>query len=132
MDAITVFEADTDASPYSSSTTFVTGKAVEKCALELRERICMLGAKLLGCEKEQVEFDGKRVFLLESVENEEIPSAGRIEKRPAGEAVSVSLQDIVITSMCGNDIALETTCIHSSQVSPPPFMVGAAEVELDS
>ncbi len=61
---IVVFGADTDASPYdsgsyASSTTYVTGKAVEDCALKLREQICRLGAKLLGCEKEQTEFDGK-------------------------------------------------------------------------
>lgn len=117
VEAVTVFGADTDASPYdsgsyASSTTFVTGKAVEKCALELRERICKLGAKLLGCERNQVEFDGKRVYRME-------------------ENAFVSLQDIVVASMCGNDIALETTYTHSSQVSPPPFMVGAAEIELD-
>ena len=49
-DDISVFGADTDISPYdsgsyASSTTYVTGKAVEKCALELRDRIEKLGAK---------------------------------------------------------------------------------------
>ncbi len=32
--------------------------------------------------------------------------------------------------MCGNGIALEATVTNSSP-SPPPFMVGAAEVEVD-
>ena len=33
--------------------------------------------------------------------------------------------------MCGNDIALSVTNTHTSPISPPPFMVGAAEVEVD-
>ena len=64
LDNITTLSADTDWSPYdsgsyASSTIYVTGKATEKCALELRGKICALGAKLLGCDKEQVSFDGR-------------------------------------------------------------------------
>ena len=33
--------------------------------------------------------------------------------------------------MCGNDIALVTSYTHSSPISPPPYMVGAAEIEVD-
>jgi CO/xanthine dehydrogenase Mo-binding subunit len=117
LDRIAVFGADTDASPYdsgsyASSTTYVTGKAVEQCALELRERICQLGAKLLGCEVRQVEFDGEWVSL-------------DAEHR-------VSLMQVATASMAGNDISLETSKTHSSPLSPPPFMVGAAEIELDT
>ncbi len=116
---IVVFGADTDASPYdsgsyASSTTYVTGKAVEDCALKLREQICRLGAKLLGCEKEQTEFDGKRVRCIEGAEK------------------SVSLQEIAAASMCGSEIPLQETATHSSPISPPPFMAGAAEVEVDT
>ena len=117
VEAITVFGADTDASPYdsgsyASSTTYVTGKAVEKCALALRERICLLGARLLDRPQEQVEFDGKQVYVL-------------------GGGGAVSLPEIVVASMCGHDVALETTYTHSSPLSPPPYMVGAAEIEVD-
>ena len=67
LDNIAVFGADTDTSPYdsgsyASSTTYVTGKATEKCAMKLREQICKLGAELLGCPADAVEFDGKVVF----------------------------------------------------------------------
>ena len=44
---------------------------------------------------------------------------------------SVSLAKIVSASMCGHDIALEVTESHTSAGSPPPYMVGAAEVEVD-
>lgn len=116
---IVVFGADTDASPYdsgsyASSTTYVTGKAVEDCALKLRERICRLGAKLLGCEEEQAEFDGERVRCIQEPEK------------------SVSLQKIAAASMCGNEIPLQETATHSSPISPPPFMAGAAEIEVDT
>ena len=43
----------------------------------------------------------------------------------------MSLKDIANSSMCGNTLALEVTEMHSSPVSPPPFMVGMAEVEVD-
>ena len=33
--------------------------------------------------------------------------------------------------MCGSDIALQVTESHSSPVSPPPYMAGAIEIELD-
>ena len=44
---------------------------------------------------------------------------------------SVSLIDIGTKSMCGNGCALEATESNSSPTSPPPFMAGAVEIELD-
>ena len=116
-DDITVFGADTDISPYdsgsyASSTTYVTGKAVEKCALELKSRIENLGAKLLKCDVDDVTYENKLV---------RCDSTGE----------TVSLADISTASMCGNDISLSVTYTHSSPISPPPYMVGAAEVEVD-
>lgn len=121
LDNITTLSADTDWSPYdsgsyASSTTYVTGKATEKCALELRGKICALGAKLLGCDKEQVSFDGREVRI------EEGESAGK----------TISLSDIATASMNGNSIELQATVTHSSEISPPPYMVGAAEIEVDT
>lgn len=121
LDNITTLSADTDWSPYdsgsyASSTTYVTGKATEKCALELRGKICALGAKLLGCDKAQVSFDGKEV---------------RVEEGE-NEGKTISLSDIATASMNGNSIELQATVTHSSEISPPPYMVGAAEIEVDT
>lgn len=121
LDNITALSADTDWSPYdsgsyASSTTYVTGKATEKCALELRGKICALGAKLLGCDKEQVSFDGREVRV------EEGENAGK----------TINLSDIATASMNGNSIELQATVTHSSEISPPPYMVGAAEIEVDT
>lgn len=65
IDAITVLGADTDSSPYdsgsyASSTTYLTGKATERCALRLREQICKLGAELLGVRRMQWNLTEKR------------------------------------------------------------------------
>ena len=119
FDDITVFGADTDTSPYdsgsyASSTTYVTGKAVEKCALKLRKQICKLGAEILNCDESAMDFDGKFVF-----------AAADPEKK-------VSLEDLVYTSTNGHMVALEATETHTSPLSPPPYMVGAAEIELDT
>ena len=121
LDNITTLSADTDWSPYdsgsyASSTIYVTGNATEKCALELRGKICALGAKLLGCDKEQVSFDGRKVRV------EEGENAGK----------TISLSDIATASMNGNSIELQATVTHSSEISPPPYMVGAAEIEVDT
>ena len=118
LDHISVYGADTDVSPYdsgsyASSTTYVTGKAVEKCALKLREQICKLGAELLDCAPEETAFDGKNVFV------DADPSRRK------------TLAEIAAASQFGHMVPLEITETHTSPLSPPPYMVGAAEIELD-
>ena len=151
VDEITVFGADTDTSPYdsgsyASSTTYVTGKAVEKCALQVREQICKLGAQMMNCPENEVVFDGKVVrrekksavdpekaagiHVVDERENSN-PPPENVENLGSAEKQQVSLADIATASMCGNGIALEATVTNSSPISPPPFMVGAAEVEVD-
>ena len=117
LDQIAVRGVDTDQSPYdtgsyASSTTYVTGMAVVKTCEKLREKILETGAALLGLPKEQVEFDGKRVFHLES-------------------GKQVTLSEIGYASYEGHSRCLSASESHSSPVSPPPFMVGMAEIDLD-
>ena len=111
------FGADSDASPYdsgsyASSTTYVTGKAVERACEQLKENLCAIAAQMMDCKPEDVEFTGKGVRRLDG----------------GGE---VSLMDIATKSMCGNAIPVQVTYTHTSPVSPPPFMVGMAEIEVD-
>ena len=121
IDAITVLGADTDSSPYdsgsyASSTTYLTGKATERCALRLREQICKLGAELLGVPADAVEFDGKEVFTTE---------------KAGDETKKIALADIATASMYGHEISLEVTESRTAHISPPPFMAGAVELEID-
>ena len=117
VDQVSVFGADSDASPYdsgsyASSTTYVTGKAVELACDELKQSICKIAAELLNCEPGELEF------------------AGSVVRRVDGSA-EVSLFDIATKSMCGNNTAAQATASHCSPVSPPPYMVGMVEIELD-
>lgn len=117
LDDIAVSGADTDTSPYdsgsyASSTTYVTGMAVTRAGEELKKRIVRQAAKMLKCEVDKVDFDGH---------------IARSDK--TGE--EVTLAAIGAGAMCGSDIALQVTESHSSPVSPPPYMAGAVEIELD-
>lgn len=116
-DEIIVTGADTDTSPYdsgsyASSTTYITGRAVEKACRKLQQRILEEGARMLECSVEALEFDGGRVRNLED---------GR----------EVTLEQVATSSMCGSNTALQAVESNSSSVSPPPFMAGMVEIELD-
>ena len=61
VDDVAVFGADTDASPYdsgsyASSTTYVTGKAVELACDKLKKKLCAIAAGMLGCEQDEMVF----------------------------------------------------------------------------
>ncbi|MBR2894270.1 MAG: molybdopterin-dependent oxidoreductase, partial [Oscillospiraceae bacterium] len=62
VDDVAVFGADTDVSPYdsgsyASSTTYITGKAVEKACTDLKKRICSIAAGMMNCGEEEVTFE---------------------------------------------------------------------------
>ncbi len=116
-DEIFVSGADTDTSPYdsgsyASSTTYVTGQAVVKASTELEKRIRKLASQMLECEIEDVEFDGKQA-------------------RDIKTGKSVTAEEIGYKAQCFNDFALQVTESYTSPVSPPPYMAGAVEIELD-
>ena len=61
VEEIEVFGADTDASPYdsgsyASSTTYLTGRAVEMACEELKNNMCQIAAGMMDCEVSDVEF----------------------------------------------------------------------------
>lgn len=117
VDDVAVFGADTDASPYdsgsyASSTTYITGKAVERACIDLKKRICEIAAEMFGCAVEEVVFEKGQVRRINTEE-------------------TVSLTDIAYKTQVGNVKAAEATATHSSPVSPPPYMVGMVEIELD-
>ncbi len=117
VDDVAVFGADTDVSPYdsgsyASSTTYITGKATEKACMDLKKRICAIAAEMMNCAEDEVEFESNRVRRINTDQ-------------------TVSLTDIAYKAQKFNTIAAESTATHSSPVSPPPYMVGMVEIELD-
>ena len=114
---VAVFGADTDASPYdsgsyASSTTYITGKAVEKACDELKKQIRTIAAGMMGCCMDETVFDGRQV-------------------RRLGCDQAVSLTDIAYKAQLGSCNSAVSTATHCSPISPPPFMVGMVEIELD-
>ena len=117
VDDIVVHGVDTDISPYdsgsyASSTTYLTGMAVVRTCEKLRKKIIERAAVYLECVPEELEFDGK------IVSNED-------------GSKSISLKDIGNKIMCFSDESLMASDTQTSPVSPPPYMAGIAEIEID-
>ena len=117
VDDVAVFGADTDVSPYdsgsyASSTTYITGQAVVKSCEELKKQICVIAAEMMGCKADEVEFTGACVRRINTDQ-------------------TVSLTDIAYKAQFCNTTPAESTATHTSPVSPPPYMVGMVEIELD-
>lgn len=115
VDNVVVFGVDTDISPYdsgsyASATTYATGTAVVHACEALRRKIRAFGAEVLGEEPENVEFDGEFVY------------SGKKK---------ISLGEIAVQATLGSSHELQVTRNYSSPISPPPYMVGMAEVEID-
>ena len=115
---IIVHSVDTDVSPYdpgsyASSTTYVTGMAVVKAAAELQGRIVAAAAQMLETTPEDIEFDGQ---VCRSLAN------GR----------ELDLLKIGSMSVVGPERRqLTGYATFGSPISPPPYMAGFAEVEVD-
>ena len=117
VDDVTVFGADTDASPYdsgsyASSTTYLTGKAVEKACTDLKKQMCAIASSLLECDEDEIIFE-----------------EGKLSRINTDQAVTIS--ELGTKSQLNNSIIPQASASHSSPVSPPPFMVGMVEIELD-
>ena len=117
VDNIVTFGVDTDASPYdsgsyASSTTYITGTAAVKAAEELRQKIAKAGAKYLQCPENEVAFDGTTLTCVSN-------------------GATITLKELANNLQGGSDGWLTATAGHCSPVSPPPYMVGMVEIDLD-
>jgi CO/xanthine dehydrogenase Mo-binding subunit len=112
VEQISVSGVDTAVSPYdsgsyASSTTYLTGTVVIRTCETLIDKIRTNGARHMGCPVDDVIFDGAGVHRTDGSE-------------------AMRLAELV---QAGADLsALESYC---SPVSPPPFAVGMAEIEID-
>ena len=118
VDNIITQSVDTDASPYdtgsyASATTYVTGMAVVKTCEELKKQILREAAVLLDVEEEHITFDGSMLRAVE--DDKEITLAEFANRCFAG----------------GKGACLIASASHCSPTSPPPFMAGIAEVDVD-
>jgi len=117
LDNIIVHAADTDISPYdpgsyASSTTYVTGMAVVQAAQDLKGKLLEHAAKFLAVDREQIQFDGE---LLQTKDGTK----------------SISVEKLAQALVMGSGRQLTGQATYGSPVSPPPFIAGFAEVEVD-
>ena len=117
VDDIIVHGVDTDQSPYdtgsyASSTTYITGGAVIKTCETLKEKILDEASKLLECKRENLEFEGGKIFSLEDDKE-------------------ITLKDFANRSYIAGIKTISASETNYSPVSPPPFMVGMVETEID-
>ena len=121
---IVVSGVDTDVSPYdsgsyASSTTYVRGMAVVKACRELREKIIAQGAELLGIPGQKQQTLTAPVFM------------------PRTKITQMMGQQVFHSRIYPQNVCAvrawlwKPTVSHSSPTSPPPFMCGMAEVEVD-
>jgi CO/xanthine dehydrogenase Mo-binding subunit len=118
VDDIVTRGVDTDTSPYdsgsyASSTTYLTGKAVELTCQSLIKRMKARAAVVFGIDQSE-----GLVFTGQSIDD---PETGK----------TITIKDLGNGAMCGNDIALEATESHHSLTSPPPYMASVATLDID-
>lgn len=124
VEKIIVTSSDTDHTPfdtgaYASSTTYLSGHAVRKCALNIKEQVLKVGADLLGISVSEAEVDDFRV----------VAKATKGKEKPA----EVSFAEICQSSLYQkNQFQIQATASHVSPKSPPPFAAHFVEIEVDS
>ncbi|MEK7744794.1 MAG: molybdopterin cofactor-binding domain-containing protein, partial [Elusimicrobiota bacterium] len=115
---IIVTSSDTDLTPfdvgaYASSTTYISGNAAKKAALDAREKIVRVAAKILDEKPEDIRLEGGKA----------VGKSGR----------ACALSEVANTSLYYHDQhQIIGTASHYSKFSPPPFAAHFAEVEVDT
>ena len=118
LEDVLVYSSDTDFTPfdvgaYASSTTYISGGAVQKAATEVREQIFERAALMLAVDREGMRLKDRHVVTKDG-------------KR-------VSLEEVALHSLHTQDQRqIMSTASHMSMASPPPFGAQFAEVEVDT
>jgi CO/xanthine dehydrogenase Mo-binding subunit len=118
VEKMIVLSSDTDLTPfdvgaYASSTTYISGGAVEKCAVRMVDELRRVAAEALGADA---------ASLVHEPASFRDPASGK----------SFTYEEIGYRSTYSiNQWQLQTNASHTSDVSPPPFITQIAEVEVD-
>lgn len=116
VDDIVVYSSDSDLTPfdtgaYASSTTYVSGNAVYKAGLKMKEMLLEEAALALGVKKETIEYDGKTFI------------SGNKE---------ITINNLSNRLYYNEDQKqLTATDSYVGTKSPPPFMAGYVEIDVD-
>ena len=117
IEDILVKSSDTDFTPfdvgaYASSTTYISGEAVRKCALKIKDQILSTASEMSKQPVKSLKINDKKVIW---------------------DNGSINLGDICTYAMYQeNQFQIQATASNISQVSPPPFSAHFVEVEIDT
>jgi putative selenate reductase molybdopterin-binding subunit len=119
LEDIIVYSSDTDFTPfdkgaYASSTTYISGEAVRKAALDAAEQIKTHAARMLGLDSaDGAELRNRHVVFPDSI--------------------ALSLEQVALSSLHQQEQhQIIASASHTSYASPPPFAAQFAEVTVDS
>ena len=117
VDKVIIYSSDTDLTPfdvgaYASSTTYVSGNAALKAALKMKGMLIKEAANYLNVKEEEIVFDGDKFTSKDKV---------------------LTLSDMANRLYYNeNQHQLTATESYVGHKSPPPFMAGYVEIELDT
>ncbi len=118
VDKIIVYSSDTDFTPfdvgaYASSTTYISGGAVLKCARKIKEEILKVASEMLNVPQDALCIENGNVYTKDGTQK-------------------ISFSDIAIYALyTKNQHQIQAVGSHIGLESPPPFMAQFAEVEVD-
>jgi putative selenate reductase molybdopterin-binding subunit len=119
LEDVIVYSSDTDFTPfdkgaYASSTTYISGEAVRKAALDAAEQIKAHAARMLG---------------LESAEGAKMRNGHVVFP----DSIALSLEQVALSSLHQQEQhQIIASASHMSYASPPPFAAQFAEVTVDT
>jgi probable selenate reductase molybdenum-binding subunit len=117
LDKMIVTSSDTDLTPfdvgaYASSTTYVSGMAVQRAAEEVRSQILDVAADMLRADRQLLSMEDQRVT-------------------GPGDA-SVGLDQVALRTLYAQDQhQIAATSSFAPELSPPPFLAAFCEVAVD-
>jgi len=118
VEKIIVLSSDTDLTPfdvgaYASSTTYVSGGAVRKCAIKIADQIKDVASEMMSADKEDLILDSLYVI---NIKNKK----------------KLSFEEICCYSLyTNNQFQIQAEASHYGKESPPPFIAQFAEVDID-
>ena len=119
VEDLIVYSSDTDFTPfdkgaYASSTTYISGEAVRKAAIQIYNQIQVYAAGILGIDlSEQLILQNRKVL--------------------APDGRSISLAEVALSSLHQHDQQqIMATASHMSYKSPPPTAAQFAEIIADT
>ena len=119
LDKFIVLSSDTDRTPfdvgaYASSTTYITGRAVKKCALKIKNQILQVATDMMNSGDNELTVESSKVF--DKKQNK-----------------SVTFSEVCYYSLyTHNQFQIQANASEIVKQSPPPFIANTAEVEVDT